>query len=1034
MPRISQSTARNALRANLPIPLTSFIGRERELAEVTDALAHTRLLTLIGAGGCGKTRLALQLAKDTADAFPDGVWAVELAAVSDPALLPQSIAFALGVQDAPRQPLTVTLSNHLKLKHLLLVLDNCEHLRAAIAQLAQTLLLAAPDLKILATSREALSLAGEITYLVPSLSLPGPQDQASARIDSASELERYDAPTLFIERARGASFSFGVTKQNAAAIVRVCQRLDGVPLAIELAAARARVLTVEQIAARLDDRFNLLTSDNPTTVLPRHQTLRAAIDWSYDFLSGPEQKLFRRLSVFAGGFTIEAAEAICSDEELAPRHVLDRITVLVDKSMLMADTGGRVETRYRLLETMREYARERLMASSEEDEARQHHLDYFVQFAEAAEPRLRSAQQLEGLQRVEGEYDNLRASLQWALESRDRDAALRLVGALFWYWYLRASWGEGQKWLQDALALDDRDRSQTMPAAEGNQGASRVALAQRARALYGAGILRFGETTVRGVPQSLFEESLHLWRLLEDKWWIAVVLKELGYFSVMTGDIPTARAQFEESVALAQAVEDKWPLAVALTRLGTALMRVDPSEARPVLEEGVAVARAVGDQSVLAYALNSLAGLRYLQGEYRAAVKLAEESVCVARAIGSRLEVGLCLNVVGMTLLAVGDPAKAAESFAEALSLGQESGTKVQIAQALGGLGGAAGATGSPIQAAHLLAAAESILQRIGIDVLAWGGEVAEAYKRWMQVVRSQMDEAPFSAALQEGRALTLEQVVEEAQIVVAQVQKKTDNTVSEIEFKPRADLTLIAFGPAQIYRGEQLLTSADWTYAKSRELLFYLLSHAAQTKEQIGLDLWPDVSSAQLRNTLGVRLYHLRRALGRADWIVFENNAYGFNRSLDYWFDVEAFEKSIANARRVPDNAPQQAIGHFQAAVKLCHGDFLQDWVEGEWFETRRAELRKAYLDALLSLGQLLFAATDYPQAAAAYQQVIEHDNYVETAHRELMRCYARLGEQAQALRHYQELVELMQADLGSPPAPETTALFHRLRRGEAV
>ncbi len=315
-----------------------------------------------------------------------------------------------------------------------------------------------------------------------------------------------------------------------------------------------------------------------------------------------------------------------------------------------------------------------------------------------------------------------------------------------------------------------------------------------------------------------------------------------------------------------------------------------------------------------------------------------------------------------------------------------------------------------------------------------WGGVTGPVYDRFIQIARAQLDEAAFSAALQEGQTLTLEQAVEEAQSVAARFQKKTDKAVSEIEIKPRTDLTLIAFGPAQIYRGEQLLTSADWTYAKSRELLFYLLSCDSQTKEQIGLDLWPDVSPAQLRNSLGVRLHHLRRALGRADRIVFENNTYAFNRSLNYWFDVEAFETNIASARRVRDNSPEPAIRHFQDAVKLYRGDFLQDWVEGEWFVTRRAELRRKYLDALLTLGQLLFAETDYTQAAATYKLVIDHDNYVEAAHRELMRCYARLGEPAQALRHYQELVELMGDELGSPPAPETTALFERLRRGEEV
>lgn len=1029
----TQLTSRNTFRANLPIPLTSFIGRERELTEVTDSLDRMRLLTLIGAGGCGKTRLALQLAKDTADAFLDGVWTVELAPLSDAVLLPQSVALALGVQEAPGQSLTETLSNYLSRKHLLLILDNCEHLRTAIAELAQTLLLAAPDLKILATSREALSLAGETTYLVPSLSLPETHDESSTRIDSPSGLERYDAPTLFIERAKAVSSNFSVTQQNAAAIVRVCQRLDGVPLAIELAAARARVLTVEQIAARLDDRFSLLTSDNPTVVIPRHQTLRAAIDWSYDFLSAQEQKLFRWLSVFAGGFSIEAAEAICPDEELAPRQVLDQMTSLVDKSMLTADVA-KSEARYRLVETMREYAHAKLVESSEMDEARNHHLDYFVRFVEEAEPKLRSAEQLEGLKRLEVEYDNLRASLQWALASQARGAALRLAGAIFWYWYLRAFWSEGQKWLQAALALDDRDQSQRRQAAEQNDTASRAALAQRAKALYGAGILHFGETSMRDVPQSILEESLHLWRLLEDKWWVAVVLKELGYASVMKGDIPTARAQCEESVVLARQVEDKWPLAFALVRLGSALMRVDPVAARPVLEEAVAVSRTVGDKSVLAFALLTFAGLLFLQGDNRAAVPLAEESLSAARAVGSRLEVMFALNIVGISVLAAGDPVKAAGAFAEALSLGQESGTKVLIAQALGGLGGVAGTIGSPKQAAHLLAAAAAMLKRVGIDVLAWGGEVGAAYKRFLQTARSQLSEATFKAALTDGQAMTLEQAIEEAQNVAAQVQKKPNSAVSVIEIKPRADLTIIAFGASQIYRGEGLLTSADWTYAKSKELLFYLLSNRSQTKEQIGLDFWPDVSPAQLRNTLGVRLHHLRRALGRTDWIVFENNTYTFNRSLNYWFDVEAFETHLANARQVKGNSPEQAIGHFQDAVKLYRGDFLQDWLEGEWFVTRQAELREKYLEALVMLGGLLFAETNYTQAAATYKQVIEQDKYIESAHRELMRCYARLGEQAQALRHYQELLESMRDEWGSPPAPETTALFERLRRGEEV
>jgi predicted ATPase len=883
----SQLTSRRAFRANLPIPLTSFIGRERELAEVTDLLARTRLLTLMGAGGCGKTRLALQLAKDTADAFPDGVWAVELAPVSDPVLLPQSVALALGVQDAPRQPLTETLSNYLRRKHLLLVLDNCERLRTAIAQLAQTLLMAAPDLKILATSREALSVAGEATYLVPSLSLPKPLDQSRAPTDSQSELQRYDAPTLFIERAKAVSSNFSVTQQNASAIERVCQRLDGVPLAIELAAARARVLTVEQIAVRLDDRFNLLTSDNPTTVIPRHQTLRAAIDWSYDYLSEQEQKMFCRLAVFAGGFTIEAAEAICSHEELAPQQVLGVITELVDKSMLAADTAGRVETRYRVLETMREYAREKLMASSEWEAAHARHLDYFVQLAEAAEPKLRSAVQLACLKRLEAEHDNLRAALQWSLASANSQAALRLAGAAFWFWFLHGDWSECQKWLDEALALGERERSRRVDATGGDEAPSHAELAQRAKALYGAGLIRFARTFEIGVVRSKIEESLRLWRTLEDNWWIAVVLKDAGQLNMMEGDIYTARAQLEEGVALARGVEDQWALAVCLAKLGLILGRVDLAAARLYLQEAVAVSRAIGDKSILIYALVNLGAIYFFQGDIGATAPLAEEALAAARALGSKLDMFFGLFAMGLLNIVQGDPAKATAYLMELLSLARETGSTAAFLYVLLGFGAMAVVGGQPRRAARLLGAWATVAQMVGLNTAVDSGPTVAIYKTFLQSTQAQLDEATFNAALAEGQALTLEQAIEEAQSVAAQVQNKPDSPASEIEIKPRADLTLIAFGPAQIYRGAGLLTSADWTYAKARELLFYLLSHAAQTKDQIGVDLWPDVSPPQLRNTLGVRLHHLRRALGRPDWIVFENNAYAFNRSLNYWFDV---------------------------------------------------------------------------------------------------------------------------------------------------
>jgi len=388
----------DALPNNLPRQLTSFIGREREMAEVKRLLTTTRLLTLTGSGGCGKTRLALQVAADLVEEFANGVWLVELAALTDPALVPQAVASALGVREEPGRPLLATLSDYLKAKRLLLLLDNCEHLVAACAYLAEALLRACPHLRILATSREALNIAGETVWRVPSLSLPD-----LLHLPSVEHLTQYEAVRLFIERALISRPDFVLTSQGAPSVAQVCHRLDGIPLAIELAAARVKVLSVEQIAARLDNRFRLLTSGS-RTALPRQKTLRAAIDWSYDLLSETERMVLRRLSVFAGGWTLEAAEAICVGEGIEWHEVLDPLMQLVDKSLvMMEEQGGTV--RYRLLETVRQYGRDKLPASGEADVVRGRHRDWYLALAERAEPELLGSNQAVWLERLETEHD-----------------------------------------------------------------------------------------------------------------------------------------------------------------------------------------------------------------------------------------------------------------------------------------------------------------------------------------------------------------------------------------------------------------------------------------------------------------------------------------------------------------------------------------------------------------------------------------------------------------------------------------------------
>jgi non-specific serine/threonine protein kinase len=394
-----------------------------------------RLVTLTGAGGCGKTRLALQVARAVLDHYPDGAWLVELAPLSDPGLVPRAVASVLGVSESPDRPLVTALAEFLGTKSLLLILDNCEHLVAACAELAEALLRHCPNLRILATSREVLAAAGEATWRVPSLQAPSVESAAAPGAMAglrpgprAPQLLEFEAIRLFVERAAAMGAGFGVTEENALAVAEVCRRLDGIPLAIELAAARVKVFAVEQIAAGLDDCLRLLASGQRTAV-PRQQTLRATVDWSYGLLSEPERALLRRLAVFAGGWTFEAAEAVCVGEGIAAHAVLDLLAMLVDKSLVQAEERqGTV--RYRLLETIRQYAREKLEEAGEAERTQDRHLAYFLDLAEEGDPKLRGPEQRVWLDRLDVEHDNLRAALHWSLTAGAGESALRLCGAL----------------------------------------------------------------------------------------------------------------------------------------------------------------------------------------------------------------------------------------------------------------------------------------------------------------------------------------------------------------------------------------------------------------------------------------------------------------------------------------------------------------------------------------------------------------------------------------------------------------------------
>jgi non-specific serine/threonine protein kinase len=433
---------------NLPAPLTSFIGRQREIAELVGRVRTTRLLTLTGAGGCGKTRLALAVARRMSPSFPDGVWLADLSPLTEPGLVAQTVASALDIRQAPSRSIVETLADRLRNRKLLLLLDNCEHVIASSAELAETLLREAEGLTILATSREALGIAGETTWRVPSLALPQPDQTGPAR-----DLLQYEAVHLLAERAAAVASGFVVTDDNAGIVAEVCRRLDGIPLAIELAAARVNVLSIEQINARLDDRFRLLGARTSRSTVGRQRTLEAAVDWSYDLLPEPERQMLRRLSVFAGGWTLEAAEHVCASEGIDRADVLDVMSRLVDKSLVMADEEAEGRRRYRYLETVRQYGLERLRQSGEADAVHARHFAYFLDLTRRAEPELTRAEQLRWLGLLRLEHDNLRAALEWRLSSdRPGPEALALATPLHWFWLKHAYLAEGQRWLERAIA------------------------------------------------------------------------------------------------------------------------------------------------------------------------------------------------------------------------------------------------------------------------------------------------------------------------------------------------------------------------------------------------------------------------------------------------------------------------------------------------------------------------------------------------------------------------------------------------------
>jgi len=676
---------------NLPVQLTSFVGRQQETAAIRELLDRpdVRLLTLSGPGGTGKTRLAVRVAGELAGSFPAGVVFVGLAPVNDPGLVVATIAQTLGVRETAGQSLLESLTQHIGDQRFLLVLDNLEQVIAAAGSIVD-LLATCPQLKILVTSRAALHVSGEYAYSVAPMSLPAREDKENQDV-AASE-----AVTLFVERARAVNPSFSVTDANAPLLAEICRRLDGLPLAIELAAARSRMLPPQAMLARLDRRLQLLTSGGRD--LPaRQQTLQGTIDWSYDLLEPDEQTLFARMAVFAGGCTLEAAEGVCNLE--GDLDVLAGLDALVDKNLLQPWEGPEGDPRLLMLETIREYALARLTERNVADAIGREHADYYARLAERAELELLGPRQEGWRERLDVDVDNFNAALGWSLTHQQVEITARLAGALLQFWLSRGRAGEGLRWL--GTALERRD-SLTPPTL--------------ARTLFAKAYLLLQTGAHHQEATTLLEESLRLFREIGDKTRTVWAISVLGLAALRAGELHRSLMLREEAVALAREDADHWSLAMAMGNLGISLLAVeDQARARSALEESLTLYRAVGEPEGIAFAFVGLAMLAVSEGDNQRASSLLQEAFGLAWQAGARTTAARFLADLALVALHTGDYSHAARMLNESLSLVDQVDDDLLVGQCLWATAIAAAATGQSTRAVRLWSAATAFQYRLAI-------------------------------------------------------------------------------------------------------------------------------------------------------------------------------------------------------------------------------------------------------------------------------------------------------------------------------
>ncbi len=973
------------LRKGAPEPpgsLTRFIGREAEIENLRELLVSCRLVTLTGSGGSGKTRLAQELWASAGENFSEVVW-VELSPIQDPTLVREQVAQALGIPTRRGDTVLDAIAGRLADTRVLLIIDNCEHVVRAAAELAGELLGRCRQLVVLATSREALSVPGETAWLVPPLSLPDPG--APVTVDS---VQSSDAVRLFLDRVSEVVPSFRLTTENTADVAAICRRLDGIPLALELAAARLRALGPAQLLRRLDNRFGVLTS-RTRTGLPRQRTLRATIDWSYDLLSPDERRLLDDLAVFPATFDLDAVEDVCPDDTIAATDVLDLMSGLVEKSLVEVVAHGSY-VRYRLLESVRQYAEERLRESGREEEVARRHVKCFSALVELAEPHFTKPTRREWLERLAEEADNLRQILWWT-QHKDPGLHLRVTGALGWYWFGTEHWAEGRRWLEEARTL-----SQTA-------GGMR----ERARVLLG-----------------------------------------LGMLTALQGRSAQAQSCLTECIVIAEELGASRLSAYAKLYLGLSMAAEGRQEATPHLEAALAFFRKSDDLYGERLALLCLGAGAAASGDLDRAASLTTCGLAAAREFGQDREFAVSLRQLSVVELRRGDAEQAAALAGDALAALARDPQHYFIAMSLEALACALCDLDRPADAARLFGAGERVRESIGvlvakIDLPVYEPRIAEA--------RSRLGDEAFAVEWAAGRNLSTDAALALGQSLAGAARGVTPAVdpgaaVHEVHADtPRRDslggppatagLEVRALGLLEITLDGVAVEPEAWSHSRPRELLLYLLCHPdGRTRQEVGDALWPDSTPAQVKNSFHVTLHHLRKTLGRPDWVRFENDRYILDRGPGVRFDASEFEEEVRAALRTVSDNPSSGLDTLRRALDLYRGDFLSAETVRDWHLEYRDQLRRAYADATLVLGDALLASGDAEGALDAFQRVVLLDDIHEGAHRRLMAAYARTGQRLLAVRVFERLATLLRDELSATPEADTLDLHRRILAAEPV